>query len=160
MLFTYRLLTSLDAEIFREICLCAVKEVPEAFQETYEELSKASALDFTSCFRHGWIIGAFSASVLQGIAGLSMHKRRKGMLWGLYVNPSFRGYGFGGQMIEGLLIKAKKASIERVFLSVRSENSHALTLYKKLGFIPCEVEGSSLADGGGLSCEILMGKNI
>ena len=160
MLFSCRLLTSSDVGIFREMCLLAVQDVPEAFEETYEELSKVSPLDFEACFENGWIVGAFSSTTLLGIAGLVKHKGRKGMIWGLYVTPSFRGLGLGKKMIEVLLIKAKKSSIKRVFLRVAASNFYAILLYKKLGFSKCGLQKDSLTSGDLPSEELIMGRNI
>jgi len=54
----------------------------------------------------------------------------------LCVNRRFRGFGFGSQLLDELLARARAANVERVLLEVRPSNTVAIALYRKRGFLP------------------------
>jgi ribosomal protein S18 acetylase RimI-like enzyme len=49
--------------------------------------------------------------------------------------PSYRGYGVGTRLIATALDQARNAGFVRIELSVRADNSKAICLYEKVGFI-------------------------
>ncbi len=53
---------------------------------------------------------------------------------GLAIHPYFGGKGFGGKMMQEIIGLAQKVGIQRLELSVGSENLQAQKLYEKLGF--------------------------
>lgn len=54
---------------------------------------------------------------------------------GMGIMPSYRGQGLGRRLIEATLQAARDAGIERVELSVHADNSRAIALYEKVGFV-------------------------
>ncbi len=52
----------------------------------------------------------------------------------LCVDPGFRSVGYGGQLLDEVLARAREADVQRVFLEVRPTNTNALALYRKRGF--------------------------
>jgi len=52
----------------------------------------------------------------------------------LCVDNEFRKLGYGDQLLEDILIRAKGAGVKQVFLEVRPSNIEALSLYRKKGF--------------------------
>lgn len=50
---------------------------------------------------------------------------------GLAIHPDFGGKGFGGKMMQEIMDLAKEMGIQRIELSVGSENLQAPKLYKK-----------------------------
>lgn len=50
------------------------------------------------------------------------------------VHPDFRKQGLGRQLMEALLAEAEARQAKRIFLEVRADNPHAITLYETLGF--------------------------
>ena len=54
---------------------------------------------------------------------------------GMGIIPSYRGQGLGRRLIEATLQAARDAGIERVELSVHADNSRAIALYEKVGFV-------------------------
>ncbi|MGE5267379.1 MAG: GNAT family N-acetyltransferase [Deltaproteobacteria bacterium] len=55
------------------------------------------------------------------------------------VDPAHRKHGVGKLLAEGLLRAVGRAEVRRVFLEVATDNSAALHLYSKLGFVPAGV---------------------
>lgn len=53
---------------------------------------------------------------------------------GLAIHPDFGGKGFGSKMMQEIIDLAQKMGIQRLELSVSSENLQAQKLYEKLGF--------------------------
>ena len=54
----------------------------------------------------------------------------------LCVSRHMRGFGFGAQLLDEMLARARAANVERVLLEVRPSNSIAIALYRKRGFLP------------------------
>lgn len=52
----------------------------------------------------------------------------------LCVEPTYRSHGFGEQLLDEMLFRARTAPVEEVFLEVRPSNENALALYRKKGF--------------------------
>jgi putative acetyltransferase len=59
-------------------------------------------------------------------------------LGGLAIHPAFAGKGLGKKMMYGIIDLVKQQGYKRIELSVATENSRAIELYKKIGF---EAEG-------------------
>ena len=57
-----------------------------------------------------------------------------GYVGGLAIHPDFGGKGFGKKMMQEIIDLAKEMGIQRLELSVGSENLQAQKLYEKLGF--------------------------
>ena len=57
-------------------------------------------------------------------------------LWlGIAISEKFKGCGFGTKMISKLIEFAKEKNILSIFLTVDIENTNAIILYKKCGFL-------------------------
>ncbi len=61
-------------------------------------------------------------------------KRKKGVIYDLYVRPQFRNSGMGSALLKNALDDLKRRGVEIVQLTVMSRNNRALNLYKKYGF--------------------------
>jgi ribosomal-protein-alanine N-acetyltransferase len=55
------------------------------------------------------------------------------------VDPAHRKRGVGKLLVEGLVRAVGRAEVRRVFLEVATDNSAALHLYSKMGFVPAGV---------------------
>ena len=58
-----------------------------------------------------------------------------GGVLGVGVLPQHRGRGIGTALIRGTVERAKTAGLARVELTVRENNTRAISLYEKLGFV-------------------------
>ncbi|MBO4392252.1 MAG: GNAT family N-acetyltransferase [Clostridia bacterium] len=66
------------------------------------------------------------------IAGAGCHK---GEISDVFVSEEFRGQGIGGKLIERCVYHCDKKGYSPVFLNVVSDNNHAVSLYRSLGFV-------------------------
>ncbi|MEO8346036.1 MAG: GNAT family N-acetyltransferase [Betaproteobacteria bacterium] len=60
--------------------------------------------------------------------------RHEGML-GMGLLPDYRGLGLGEQLMRTTLDAARGAGFERISLSVYAQNTQAMALYRKVGFV-------------------------
>ncbi|GIP58481.1 GNAT family N-acetyltransferase [Paenibacillus woosongensis] len=63
--------------------------------------------------------------------GQGMKFKHKGMIWGVYVVPDYRGRGIAKELLQEVLRRGKDKQIN---LSVVTANKVAVGLYKILGF--------------------------
>jgi ribosomal-protein-alanine N-acetyltransferase len=52
----------------------------------------------------------------------------------LCVDPNYRSYGYGEQLLDAILAQSRSAHVREIFLEVRPSNTTALALYRKKGF--------------------------
>ena len=91
-----------DAQAFQRLRLEGLENSPEAFASSYEEevslpIETVSARIPSS--GPNAIFGAFADGDLVGVAGFAVHDRmkarHKGVMWGVYVKPEWRGQKVG-----------------------------------------------------------------
>lgn len=89
---------------------------------------------FHDCLRAGY--EAWIAEKQGKLIGYSLASMAAGEahILNLCVDPVWQGYGYGEQILQHLLIKAKLNHIDTVFLEVRISNQAAINLYHKIGF--------------------------
>ncbi len=58
----------------------------------------------------------------------------EGWCGGLSVAPAYRGQGWGRRLMEQLKVRALERGLRRVRLEVRTENEHALMVYRQVGY--------------------------
>ncbi len=132
-----------DAAIYRDIRLEALADSPEAFSSTLETEQDRPLDEFGARLADAFVIGAFSGSRLVGVAGFYVQAgpkhAHKGMLWGMYVRPDYRGTGVGRMLVEAIIDHARRR-VELLQLFVISDNLPARRLYESLGFVEYGVE--------------------
>ena len=90
------------------------------------------------------MFGAWDGDQLVGMAGLGTQTREKirhkATLFGMFVQESHRKLGFGGQLVDAVLIEAiSRSHLQSVQLTVTHGNT-AKALYEKHGFVEFGVE--------------------
>lgn len=65
----------------------------------------------------------------------SVEKNRMG-IFNVYVKDTHRKNGYATEILEGLLVEARKINVEKAYLQVMETNEKAMKLYKKMGFVP------------------------
>jgi GNAT superfamily N-acetyltransferase len=84
------------------------------------------------------VYGAFQDVALIGMAGLfrlsKMKQRHKAMIWGMYVQPSFRKAGIGRALLNAAIEQARAWSVDQLRLSVTEPAAAARHLYESAGF--------------------------
>lgn len=138
-----RLLTKEDAEIYLKFRLEGLKENPEVFSTTMDDILeqddpieyKAEILDKDK----NYTFGAFSdKGELIGIATLKTFEKvkseHKGIIESVYVSTTARRIGAGYKLIEEVIHLAKSLGLEQMILNVIEGNNSAKKLYEKIGF--------------------------
>jgi ribosomal protein S18 acetylase RimI-like enzyme len=158
-----RRLAAGDAELFRDVRLEALRCNPEAFASTFAAESRNPASWFTDRLSKSFVLGAFHAAELLGIAALIIQQgdktAHKGMLVGMYVRPGARRAGIGRCLVEAVIDLARQ-HVELIQLSVVKENEPARRLYARLGFVEYGVELHALKQDHRYYDEILMAKDL
>ncbi len=140
-----RILTEADAGAFWNIRLRALRDDPESFGSSYEEILERGIAGATQSLRKrdtapdDVTFGAFDGETLVGIAGFrrgeEVKKRHKGVIWGMYVPREMRGKGIGKALLEAAIAHAKTLpQLEQINLSVVLTSREARQLFISLGF--------------------------
>jgi len=140
-----RILTEADAGAFWNIRLRALRDDPESFGSSYEEILERGIAGATQSLRKrdtapdDVTFGAFDGETLVGIAGFrrgqEVKKRHKGVIWGMYVPREMRGKGIGKALLEAAIAHAKTLpQLEQINLSVVLTSREARHLFISLGF--------------------------
>jgi ribosomal protein S18 acetylase RimI-like enzyme len=157
--FEMRRLLAADAEIYRDLRLTALRDSPDAFSSTYEA-EKDRPLDaFASRLHESHVVGAFAGPRLVGMAGFYIQPgpkhAHKGMLWGMYVRPRYRGAGLGRRLVDAIIEHARER-VELLQLFVVSDNLAARRLYQSLGFVEYGIERHATKYRGEYHDDVLM----
>ena len=103
---------------------------------------------------HEAVFGAYRAQIV-GMVGIHPSGHRKTAhaldLWGLFVEPGFRGRGLGRLLVTHALNFARaQPGVSYVRLAVTDAAPEAVALYRSFGFIECGYESDALrVDGAG-----------
>jgi GNAT superfamily N-acetyltransferase len=140
-----RRLTEADAEAFWNIRLRALRDNPESFGASYEEILDRGIAGVTQGLRRSEAapddatFGAFDGKIIVGIASFQreaeIKKRHKGVVWGMYVPQELRGKGVGKALVEAAIAYAKTLSgLEQINLAVVLTSREARKLFVSMGF--------------------------
>jgi ribosomal protein S18 acetylase RimI-like enzyme len=158
-----RRLVAADAEIFRDIRLESLRCNPEAFGSSFAAESVNPASWFADRLSSSFVLGAFHAAELIGIATLIIQagdkRAHKGSLVGMYVRSNARRAGVGRRLVEAVIDLARE-HVELIQLSVVKENEAARRLYAGVGFLDYGIELHALKQGGRYYDEFLMAKDL
>jgi RimJ/RimL family protein N-acetyltransferase len=168
-----RALSSADTEAFRAIRRESLENSPRAFAESLAEHDSLSPQDFakrlaSSFSNDNFIIGAFrssdnpahAGSALAGVAGFVRNPRpklrHKGLVWGVYLRPAFRGTGVAREILSEVIRRARTLDgLTQINLNV-AIGTAARRLYESLGFEVYGHERNSLRVDGEFVDEDLM----
>ncbi|MGB8347276.1 MAG: GNAT family N-acetyltransferase [Ktedonobacteraceae bacterium] len=140
-----RILTETDAEAFWNIRLRALRDDPESFGSSYEEVLERGIAGITQGLRAKDVasddatFGAFDGNQLVGIASFrrasSIKMRHKAIIWGMYVPRELRKEGIGKALMQAAIEYAKTLpDLEQINLAVVLTSREARHLFISLGF--------------------------
>ncbi|POR56827.1 GNAT family N-acetyltransferase [Bosea psychrotolerans] len=159
---TIRPLDATDAEAYRTLRLQALLQAPEAFGASHAEEAARPPATFIARITPAppsLVFGAFADAELVGIAGFlagsSEKSRHRGMLWGVYLAPDWRGRGIARALVEAVVQHAAQHVLVLQARAVTT-NSVALHLYERLGFKPYGIESKALRINDALFDEALL----
>ena len=160
-----RALTPRDAAAFRALRVRALREHPEAFGRTPEEVDPVEAI--AERFRRDaesdldFVLGAFDGDTLVGMAGChresAVKHRHVAYIWGVYVAPERRRTGLGRRLFVATVDRARAwPGLEALWLDVTTVNEGARALYAACGFRSAGTKPRSLKVGDRYYDEELM----
>ena len=135
------LISSQNAQIFKDIRLRALQDSPNAFSSTYAEESKLNDADWVK--RATQWSGAKSIGYLAlddraavGIAAgiLNQTEPSRADLVSMWVASTHRRKGIGGMLVETVVAWARSQNAQVLLLLVTSNNHKAINFYQRLGF--------------------------
>jgi RimJ/RimL family protein N-acetyltransferase len=143
----YRELQIEDFSAYNKLREMALDTEPEAFKSTNNEERKNREEKFNLNIQNkfNFILGAFKANDLVGVATFIREIRKKtihkGGIYGVFVDPDYRGRGIGTKLLDLVIDKSFKIDgIKQINLSVTFSNKKASRLYEKAGFVPYGLE--------------------
>jgi len=162
---TIRPLEPTDAAAFRALRVRGLRDHPEAFGRSHEEIDAVEAIaerfrvDADSDF--DVVLGAFDGDTLVGIGGCRRDRlvkhRHTAIIWGMYVAPEHRGTGLGRQLLLAAVARARTwTELESLWLDVTTINTGARALYASCGFRTVAVRPRTMKVGDRYYDEELM----
>ncbi|HWD61462.1 MAG TPA: GNAT family N-acetyltransferase [Humibacter sp.] len=149
-----------DWMAWRALRLRALQEASFAFSSTYEEWKDAPESRWRQRLqipRALNLIAYLDDSPVGMASGMPGERAKTIELVSMWVDPSARGTGAGGVLIDAIE-KWASARAEELWLAVVPGNHRAIGLYSRHGFDPVDEPGDPLRDGSGH--EILMRKML
>ncbi len=147
-----RILEPSDAQAFRNLRLEALASAPEAFGASHEEEVSLpiETIRMRLSSSPNAVFGAFADDTLIGMAGFAVHERvkarHKGVMWGVYVKPAWRGHRVGNALVERVIAHASRHVI-MLEAAVGLTNDGARRTYHGLGFKPYGIARKALRVG-------------
>jgi ribosomal protein S18 acetylase RimI-like enzyme len=128
-----------DWLVWRELRLEALREAPYAFSSTLPEWQGAGDIELRWRERLRSVphnVVAYLDGVPAGmVSGNHFEEPATVELMSMWVAPLARGRGLGDALIQDVVRWTKAQHAVRVVLAVRRENTHAIRLYARNGFV-------------------------
>ena len=145
-----RRLAARDAEPYRALMLDGYAKHPDAFTASVEERGPLPLAWWTNRIEREFVVGAWQASRLVGVAGLVAEARprtrHKASLYGMYVDAAFSRRGLGERLVRTVLDEAAaRGGLRVVQLTLTEGNRAAQALYERCGFAVFGVEPYAIA---------------
>ena len=132
-----RKLTLLDFENWKALRIEGIKNNPESFGETYQQVLNQNISHLETSLKNGQIFAYEEGEQMSGLIGTYTlqpdNMKHRINLFGLYVRPKHRRKNIGNQLVQHVI---NNLSLEhkQIRLSVTTNNNTAIALYKKNGF--------------------------
>ena len=157
-----------DAQAYRQLRLQALHDHPEAFSSDYAVIAARPAEYWTerltSLGSEGTLHFATYSDHLIGMTGIvrgdSPKTRHSAFIWGVYVQPNWRGLKIAEALIDACAGWAREHEITIIKLGVSTTNNPAIRCYTRCGFQVYGTEPQALYANGVLHDELLMARTI
>ncbi|SUU87720.1 RimJ/RimL family protein N-acetyltransferase [Aminobacter aminovorans] len=152
--FVVRRLMPGEGAVYRKLRFAALENAPLAFSSSPEDEAHLGDADFEariSLAEPDAVFGVFGSGALVGVATFIAEKRRKtrhkGAMYGVYVDPDWRGTGAAQALVRQVVDHATTRGLA-LHAHVIADNAPALRLYLGLGFVSYGVEPRALLVDG------------
>lgn len=137
---TLRTFLPSEWQTYREVRLRSLKDSPDAFSTTYEQMCLMPEADLEKRFvnlemAYNHPIGAFIDSAPVGMAWVKLEGEQAN-LFQMWVDPKCRGLGVGSAILEHAIEWAASKSAVTVHLGVTAGDTPARRMYDAMGFQP------------------------
>ena len=157
-----------DAQAFRTLRLQALHDHPQAFGSDYAVNAARPATFWIDRLRslgsEGSLSFATHADRLVGMAGIqrgdSPKTRHSAFIWGVYVQPDWRGLQIADALIDACLAWGRSQAIKIAKLAVITTNAGAIRCYQRCGFKAYGIEPQALYYDGTLYDELMMARTL
>jgi GNAT superfamily N-acetyltransferase len=136
-----RALSAADVSLFRDLRLRALACDPDAYGGTYAAESARSEAEWSEGLRKGTsgthaIFVALDSARAIGMCGAFMtdDDAAVGMIWGMFVEPSFRGSSVARELLCAAEHFLRQCGAARVIGRVADGNSRAIAFYRRCGY--------------------------
>lgn len=137
-----RKLESHEITLHRELRLRALRDSPESFRDTAEEVEERPSSywedltrSVTEPDRNVMFLACDGDAVFGSIYGVRDRENRDvARIGGTWVSPSHRRRGVGRELLEAVVSWAREHGFGRLALWAPSANAAALALYRQAGF--------------------------
>jgi len=136
---TLRRLAADDWHAYRDIRLAMLQESPSAFGSTHAEAASFEEQLWRQRLADNVVILARVGTASAGAVMYSefgMTDPGDCALYGMWVDPAFRGTGVGWALVDAVVAQARASGKRRLVLHVVSGNDPAVRLYQRAGFVP------------------------
>jgi RimJ/RimL family protein N-acetyltransferase len=136
-------LTDDDVALYRTIRLRALSSDPRAFGSNFERESAFDDETWRSRLRgiqgHPGVVhlAATETGASIGVAGVGFtpDEPTSAYLWGMWVAPEARGTGASRALVAACIGWARSAGALHIVLDVKRDNTPAIALYERMGFV-------------------------
>ncbi len=143
---------------YKNIRIEALQNEPQAFGANYEDALKKPDEEWIDRVKAAVtenkdiMLFARVDGKIVGMIGAYFHKSPEtetvGNIWGVYVSEAYRGKGVAKKLMEKLLERLRAKGLHEAKLEVNVEQSAALGLYQKMGFVIVEKLEKALVKNG------------
>ncbi len=127
-----------DWRAYRAIRLAMLQESPDAFGSTHDEAASFDQQLWMQRLTDNVVFLARVGGTPAGSVTFSVHGVTDAgdcSLYGMWVDPAFRQTGVGRALVQAVVEEARAAGTRRVVLHVVGDNTAAMGLYEREGFV-------------------------
>jgi len=163
-----RPLEASDVDAYRRLRLEALQNEPKAFGSSFEAEIGRRLSHYRERLTHSpenYVLGAWVGDALIGIVGLvretAPNRAHVASVWGMYVSPRERRRGVARRLLQDVIARSRRLpGIERLRVTVLSDNAQARRFYESLGFRAWGSEPAALKVDGVDYDEIHLGLEL